>query len=453
MKMRKTFCLFLSILLLLAIVGCAAESTPPATTSEPVTAPAPNEAAENQEAPAPAPEPTGGITLSILANQDWVTKPYMKAAWDNYQAKTGNILDIQAVPIDTGSDIMQVRFATGEIPDIFMHFGGHGLAPFQPETNFVDFSDAFWVSDIQEYVLAQTKFNNRIYGLPHWEASVSGLMYNREIFDDLGLALPKTHAEFEAVCDALLAAGITPIYLAFSDVWPLLYQFGVDPLVADTTILDRLNSNQMTYADMPGFKDLVTWYRTLVDKGYIGTRFTTNTWDGAPEAMASGEYAMMYAWDSWAYSDIEPSYPGYAAKFGIMPAFMGSEDRGAFPGPNVCLSFVNKNGPNVEAAIEYINFMATPENYNIAFDGFATAPVFFGQTTHVATSAYVGSKDWIAERGFASMAWPFIIGFTQVDAARYLQDLMLGNIDVDEAVRLMDQDRIEIAKTQQTPGF
>ena len=453
MIIRRIYCLVLAILLVMTVVGCAAETTTPETTEPAVDTTVPETEIAQAEEPVVAPAPEGGVTLSLLANQDWVTKPYMRAAWENYEAQTGNTLDIQAVPIDTGGNIMQIRFATGEIPDIFMHFGGHGLTPFQPEANFVDFSDAFWVSDIQDYVLAQTKFNGRIYGLPHWEASVSGLLYNREIFDDLGLELPRTQAEFEAVCDALLAAGITPIYLAFSDVWPLLYQFGVDPLVADSAVLDQLNSNQITYADMPGFRDLVGWYLTLVERQYIGTRFTTNTWDGAAEALASGEYAMIYAWDSWAYSDVEPVFPGYAAKFGIMPAFMASEDRGAFPGPNVCLSFAHKNGPNVDAAIAYINFLATPENYNIAFAGFATAPVFFGQTTHQATSAYLGSKDWIAERGFSSIAWPFIFGFTQVDAARYLQDLMLGNIDVDEAIRLMDQDRIEIARTQQIPGF
>jgi raffinose/stachyose/melibiose transport system substrate-binding protein len=377
----------------------------------------------------------------------------MKDAWDNYEAKTGNTLDIQVVPIDTGASMMKMKFATGDIPDIFMHFGGYALTAYQPEENFVDFTDAFWVSDLQDYVLAQAQFNDRIYGLPHWEASVSGLLYNKEIFDRLGLRVPDTQEDFEAACDAIAAAGITPIYLAFRDVWPLLYQFGINPLVSDTSVLEQLNSNQLTYETLPGFRNLVSWYKTLVDREYLGSRFTTNTWDGAPEALASGEFAMMYAWDSWIYSDLEPSYPGMAEKFGIMPAFKGSTPRGAFEGPNVCLTMVNKNGSNVDAAIEFINFLASPENYNVAFDGFSTAPVFIGQTTNEATSLYVEAQEVIAEKGYSSIAMPFIVGFTQVDGARFLQDLMLGNIDVDECIRLMDRDRIEIARAQQVPGF
>lgn len=394
-----------------------------------------------------------GITLTLLANQDWVTKPYMKAAWENYEAKTGNTLDIQVVPIDSGESMMKMKFATGEIPDIFMHFGGYSLTAYQPEKNFVDFSEAAWASDLQEYVVDQSKFDGKLYGLPHWEASISGLLYNKEIFENLGIAIPNTQAEFEAACETIKEAGITPIYLSFKDVWPLLYQFGIDPLVADPAVLEKLNTNQMTYADLDGFKELVTWFQTMADKAYIGDRYTTNTWDGAPEAIASGEYAMIYAWDSWAYTDLEPKYPGMAEKFGIMPAFMGSYEQGSFEGPNVCLTFANKNGKNVDAAIEFINFLADPENYNIAFDGFSTAPVFKGQTTNLPTTLFVEAQDLIAEKGHSSLAMPFIVGFTQVEGAKYLQDLMIGNIDVDECIRQMDQDRIEIAKAQQVEGF
>ena len=53
------------------------------------------------------------VTLSIIANQDWVTKPYMKAAWANYEKVTGNKLDIQALPIDNWETVMKTRAAAG----------------------------------------------------------------------------------------------------------------------------------------------------------------------------------------------------------------------------------------------------------------------------------------------------------------------------------------------------
>jgi raffinose/stachyose/melibiose transport system substrate-binding protein len=438
-------------LILTMFAGCTQTTAPTAALT---SAPAATAAPAKTDTPAtPAPTKQASVTLTLLANQDWVTKPYMKIAWANYEAATGNKLDIQAVPIDSGESIMKTKFATGEIPDIFMHFGGYGLAAYQPEKNFVDFSDAKWVSDIQDFVLPQAKFNGKVYGLPHWEASISGIIFNKEIFDKLSIAVPTTQAEFMAACEKLKAGGVTPMYLAFKDSWPLLYQFAVDSMVQDTALLDKLNSNQAKYADIPAFKSMLEWYKAMADKGYLGTNYATNTWDGAPAALGGGKYAMMLAWDSYADSDLEPKFPGLSQKFSIMPAFAGANDQGNYEGPNVCLTFVNKNGKNVQAATDFVNFLADPVNYNAAFKDFGTAPVFKGETSNKTTSLYNSMKDVILKKTLASTAWPSIIGFTQVEGAKYIQDLMIGNITVDQCIASMDKDRTEIAKAQKIPGF
>ena len=78
------------------------------------------------------------VTLSIIANQDWVTKPYMKAAWANYEKVTGNTLDIQALPIDNWETIMKTRAVAGELPDAVMTFAGPVLDAMRPAENFFD---------------------------------------------------------------------------------------------------------------------------------------------------------------------------------------------------------------------------------------------------------------------------------------------------------------------------
>lgn len=393
------------------------------------------------------------ITLTLMANQDWVTKPYMKAAWKAYEDATGNKLDIQAVPIDSGETVMKTKFATGEITDIFMHFGGYGLTPFRPDKNFVDFSKAGWVSNIYDYVLPQAKYNGKVYGIPFWEASISGMIYNKEIFNKLEISVPKTQDEFIAACEKIKSSGITPIYLAFKDVWPLLYQFGMDSIVKDPAILKKLNSNQIKYADIKEFNDMLKWYKMLADKKYLGERFSANTWDGGPAAMGEGKYAMMYVWDSWVSSDLEPKYPDITKKFGFMPTFLGVNREGNYEGPNVCVTFVNKNSKNVKEAIKFVNFLAKAETINLAFKDFGTSPVFKNETMNKLTFQYQDAKDSINKFTLPSTAWPSLIGFTQVDGAKPIQDLMLGSVTVEQAAKAIDDERIKIAKAQQIPGF
>lgn len=438
----KLIALLLACVMLLGMVACTAKQTPEATAPE-TDAPANTDAVSGDKEP---------VTLTLLANQDWVSKQYMKNIWALYEEKTGNKLDIQVVPIDSSETVMKTKFATGEIPDIFMHFGGYSLAAYNPEENFVDFSDAAWASDIQGYITDQVKYNGKTYGLPFWEAAITGTVYNKAVFNELGLTAPKTQAEFEVVCDKLLAAGVTPIFMAFKDVWPLLYQLPMDEMVKDPETLAKLNSNQITYADLEGFPEMLAWYQTMAEKGYLGDMYTTNTWDGGATALASGEYGMMYVWDSWVDTDMA-GYPDEAKEMGFMPAFLGYPEQGTYEGPNVCMTFANKNSKNVEAATDFVNFMADPENYNVAFDGFGTAPVFNGQTTNITTPLYAENIDSINENSNSSIAVNSIIGFTQVDGAKYIQELMAGALTVDECIAAMDKDRIAIAAAQQIEGF
>lgn len=336
--MKKSFSRIVAISL--AITTCMATLGACSQTSQKEASATPATSAASAASAAPAKK---SVTLSILANQDWVTKPYMKAIWANYEAESGNKLDIQAVPTDSGEQVMSTKFATGDIPDIFMHFGGYGITPYSPDKNFVDYSSAPWVNDVEPYVLDQAKYNGKVYGVPFWEASISGVLYNKDIFSKLNIAVPKTQSEFQAACDKIKASGTTPIYMAFKDVWPLFYQFSVDTMVKDSSVLGKLNSNKLKYADILEFSTMLNWYKTMATKGYLGNMYTTNTWDGAAAALGTGKYAMIYCWDSWTSSDLEPKYPGFSSKIGIMPAFLGAPDQGTYEGPNVCNTFVNKN--------------------------------------------------------------------------------------------------------------
>lgn len=393
------------------------------------------------------------VTLTVLANQDWVTKPYIKKAWTNYEDSTGNKLDIQVVPIDSGETVMQTKFATGDIPDIFMHFGGNSLTPYQPEKNFVDMSDEFWVDDIKDYGLIQAKVKDKVYGLPLWEGSICGILYNKELFSKYNIDKPTTEDEFLAACETLKNNGVTPIYMAFKDVWPIFPQFGLDVIVKDPDVLNKLNTNQIKYGDLDQFRSMMTFYKKLADLGYLGEKFSTNTFDGQARALGEETYGMVYCWDTWISTDLEAKYPGSMEKFGIMPIFLGVNEEGTYEGPNACLTYVPNKGKHVEEAIEFVRFLAQPENLNLAYDGEATQTYFKSVTTNEPSPQYIESKESIERLVNASVAWSSIIGFSQVEGVKPMQQLLLDDISVEETIQLMDEERIKTAKAQKAEGF
>lgn len=401
----------------------------------------------------PKTEASGQKTLTLYGNAGDLARPYMQNIIKLYEEKTGNKIDAQGLDQSNFESIALTKFQTGDIPDLFMHFGGYGLDAYNPEKNFVDFSDASWVSDIQPTVLPQTKRNGKVYGLPFWEASLSGILYNKKIFEQFSIAVPKTQTEFMAACQILKDNGVQPMYMAVKDNWPMLYQFAVDPLFYNSDNLAKINKNEIKYADIPEMVQMAQWYKDMADKGYLGDTYNTDTFDYASEVLGKGEAAMMVCWDTWLYTDFDGSFDYVADDFGIMPAFMNTREQGSFEGPNCSLMLANKNSERVELAKEFIQFMATPENYNQAFDGINTAPCFNGQTTIKVTPQYSESAEWQKEAATPSTAWAEIIGFSQGDGGKALQELLVGNVDAAGCIALMDEARIKIATAQNVEGF
>lgn len=451
--MKKLVHVFLVCAILTTLfVGCGNENQEDLNLQE--TSEGVDNQGESNDESVKSEENTSPVTLTLYGDAGNVQRPFMQKIIEMYEEETGNTIDVQGIESENFESVCLMKFQTGDVPDLFLHQGGYVLDAYNPEENFVDFSNSAWVSDVVDSVLPTTMRNDIVYGLPFWEASYSGLIYNSKIFEELGIDLPKTQEEFNAVCEELMAAGVQPIYFPVKDVWPMLYQYGMDPIFEDENLLEQLNSNQTTYAEIPEMSSMLEWYKMAAEQGYFGDDFATDTWDYCMEVLGEGEAAMMYLWDTWLYSDYDSeAYTYVADDFGLMPAFLNTTVDGTFEGPNCNLMLANKNSENVDAAIEFIEFMANPSNYNVAFDGFETAPVFKGQTTIKTTPQYTAASDWINQVGRASIANPEIIGFSLVDGGKYIQELLIGNIDVQECLEGMDTERVATAKSQKAPGF
>lgn len=431
-RLRLTGILFCLLLSAIGISGCSADKTEQEQGKRVFTAPQYEQGS------------TTGKTLLLWAYSD-IERSYMQKAIARYEEATGNIIEIKQFAKEEFMEKTEEAFSgDGEKPDLILSYGGTNIDAFHPDENFYDFSDEIWVDDLTNTSINQTIYNGKVIGLPHWEASVSGTLYNKEIFSKYNIQVPTTQAEFMTACEKLLQNGITPVYMPGGETTMLLYQFPLDTLVQDSSSLDALNHGAKGYADMPQMETVVEWYRTMAQKGYLGSNYSTDNWNGMNEAMKSAKYAMMYCWDTWLYTDFD----GDASKFGLMPAFMGVPETGTFEGPNLALLIVNKKSSQLQTAVDFITFMADPYNYNVAFEGIYTAPVFKNQISNISTPQFIESEMLIDKYFLDSTAWLRIKGFSQMDASCILD--YMGDTTITAKQCLLEMDRLRNTRIEDT---
>lgn len=393
-------------------------------------------------------------TLTILGKVSHIETVYIERIISLYEEKTGN--KIKTIPIENAEfDAAAAKiFDSGDIPDLFIHFNDADLSKYGVSENFYYMNDEPWVGELTDgsrnYCLDS---GGNILGLPFWESSISGCYYNKTILDGLGLRPAHTQAEFDVLCQTLKDIGYTPMYWASNDCnW--IFQFGLDPIFADDPeLLEKLNKNEITYADIPAVRDMVEWLDNANKRGWFNADYASAAWDDLSPAVGNGGTVTFFAWDTWFSIDFTGGTTYTAEDFALMPVFMNTADKGTYEGGNLAMLMANKNSEKLQLALDFLEFCAAPENYNAAFDGVATVSSFKNQTTNIQSDMVTDAMVSIEANQRVSTAWPKIIGYVQNDVGDAVLRMFRGEVDVDGCIRLMDEYRITAAKELGAEGF
>ena len=160
-----------------------------------------------------------------------------------YMAENPNVtINMDCILNDQYKEKIRMVVATDEVPDIFSSWSGTFAKEMIDSGNVMELNDIYdgdteWSSKIAGASVDGFTFDGKIYGV-QWSQDGKAFYYNKKIFAENNLEVPKTWNEFIAALDTLKAAGYeTPVVEGLSDNWAILHYLGtmnqrmVDPAV------------------------------------------------------------------------------------------------------------------------------------------------------------------------------------------------------------------------------
>ncbi|MCD8230390.1 MAG: extracellular solute-binding protein [Clostridiales bacterium] len=300
----------------------------------------------------------------------------------------GYTVEVTAIQNDNYKEKLVIAMSSGECPDMYSSWTGGPLAEYinsgygVPVTDLVE---EYGLDDLLlEAAIAQGTIDGEIYAVAYKTISISGVYYNKTLFEELGLEEPTTLSELEEICDTLLENGITPFALGNSTKWQgsMFYQglatryAGLDEFRDAYDGTGTFESDGFIYAG----NKILEW----AEKGYFQEGCNgVSTDDGQDrQAIYQGTAAMLYS-GSWYCGTLKSDDADwYTENFGwfAFPQIEESDD----PAGNYYLAngtigdqFITFNceGEKLEAAFKCFSYLLSDEAIQMNIDGGNIPPI------------------------------------------------------------------------------
>jgi raffinose/stachyose/melibiose transport system substrate-binding protein len=356
---KRILAAILAISLMLAMAACGASAQQPA---------APEEAA-----PASA-EP---VKLVFATSQAKMKEGYQVMA-DAIKADENIEIEFQISPDEQYINLIKVKLATSEVPDIFEFNAPTQNTEIGAAQNCVDLSNEPWVARLSSPNFVKDAQDGKIYAQPREASSFFGACYyNVEALKNAGIENPnpKTYQEFLDILQAVKdkTPDVTPIFMSDGENWTtqifMTLGFPVTLYPNDGDVFGKLLKNEIKWADVPEFKTVLGQFLNLYTAGYANPDHNSAKYDMALEAVATGKAAMLLNGE-WSANDMMAKHPETQLGAFVIP--WGDKQMMAC-GQYVQGLFIPSASKNVEQAKRFLNLWSQPK-YQDAY--YAASPGF-----------------------------------------------------------------------------
>ena len=309
---------------------------------------------------------------SVTEVEFFSQKPEMQATLqeivDDYN-KSQDEVKVKLTSVPDAGTVLKTRIANGEAPDVINIYPQNAdFKGWAADGQFVDLTDESDIlGNLNEGAAEAYAVDSKIYNVP-LTTNVSGIYYNKDAFDKLGIEVPKSLAEFQDIVKKIKDDGQTPFAEALGDPWTVngFAQLAwIQSAGGAQAANDYLRfSDKGAIAEDEVTKNVAAYLDLLAGNGQSNS-------DGALYAdtvavFAEGK-ALMMANGSWALTVINQQEPDFEVGFFPMPGLTADAPVMTVGAADMAVS-ISADSKNVDASKDFVKYLSSTEAMQKYYD-------------------------------------------------------------------------------------
>lgn len=280
---------------------------------------------------------------------------------------------------------------------------------------------------------------DNLYGVSN-TAEVVGVYYWRSDFEELGLEIPQTLAEFEAALATIAESGRTPIIFGSLDGWPAIHTLGAiqhsygTREEVDAFTFRYEDGTYDTEANLMGAQTMLEW----VETGYFSPGYEGMDYDNATTSAFINHEGTMWITGSWMAGTISEQLGEDEIGFFLVPPADAEQPPLNIGGVGLAYG-IRATSANADLAAAYIDLMTGDEAGVVLLDnGFLPAvAVNRIQVEEISlTNDVLTAWNRISAENAVGHYWDWTIP----DMGAYIQELLANVITPEDFIATVETD-------------
>lgn len=391
-------------------------------------------------------------TLTIPALVGPLINDGVRNQMTRFEEKYNVEFEVEQVSDDNFSTLVTARAATGELDGLVEWHSGAAMSNIAPTENLEPVTGEAFLDNLEDIYRKSVELSGETFGVPIMPVYAGGFAYNKKIYKELNLEVPKTWEQFVENCRAVKDAGYTAVVGSFDtkSTAQMIWLTDFYNVHCEYPEFEQdYTANKVRLKDIPSYVDSFRKMEDVSSNGFYNEDYLSTNREQAISMLAEGKGAHYCLLTRELVNVLAANYPDAIGDIGFFATPGNDPDK---TGITVWMPhswYIAKNASeDVKTALKlWMTYVTSQEGLDAYFEKQSMAGPVMVKGARYPTDMYECVKEAISyyDNGSWYPAQEFVTPIKGASTPNICVEAASGAISPEEAVQQIDDDNAKVA--------